>query len=306
MPCKNCKENPVIQLPNNPRKLCKTHFIRYFEKKALYTIKKFSLIAKNDKIIIALSGGKDSTSLLYLMNELSKKTRLFLLEAILIDEGIKGYRDKTKKDALAFCKKANIKLNIFSYKQEFGMTLDQMIRRSHQKPCTICGVFRRYLLNKYSRKLGFNKLATGHNLDDEAQSILMNQFRRNNQASARLGPITGMLESKSFIKRIKPFYLLTEKETAAYSFLKGFPITFTECPYALQGYRWDVRIWLNNIESKYPGTKHSIITSFLETLPLLKAHYKASAKLNSCTTCKEPTSKNICQACILLKELKHV
>ena len=303
MTCKNCKEKPVfVQISNVP--LCRQHFIRYFEKKVLYTIKKFSIINKNDKIVAALSGGKGSTTILYILNELSKKTRHFTLSALLIDEGIKNYRDKTKQDAIDFCKKNKISLEILSYKKDLGNTLDEMLKKVKQKPCSICGVFRRYLLNKGARNLHATKLATGHNLDDEAQSILMNQFRRNNETSARLGPITGILKDKQFIPRIKPLYLLTEKEVAIYAFLKQFPVTFTECPNAPQGYRGDVRIMLNQLESKYPGTKHSIVNTFLENLPYLKESCKTKSTLNYCKICKEPTSKEICQACVLLNEIK--
>jgi len=305
MPCKNCQEKPVfIQISNV--KLCKSHFIRYFEKKVLYTIKKFNLIQKNDKIVTALSGGKDSTTILYILNELSKKTRRFTISALLIDEGIRNYRDKTKEDAISFCSQYAIPLEIITYKKELGFTLDEMLKISKQKPCSICGVFRRYLLNKGARKLKANKLATGHNLDDEAQSILMNQFRRNNETSARLGPITGILDNKNFIRRIKPLYLLTEKETAIYAFLKNFPIQFTECPNAKQGYRNDVRNILNQMEAKYPGTKHSIVNTFLENLSNLKEHYSHQSSLSSCKKCGEPTSKEVCQACTLLEEIKSI
>lgn len=283
-------------------KLCKNHFIRYFERKVLYTIRKFSLIDAQDSIGVALSGGKDSTTLLYLLNELRKK-RKFSLAAILVDEGIAGYRNITMRDAIAFCQQQEIPLKIISYKEEFGMTLDEMLKISKQKPCSICGVFRRYLLNKGVRQLGFTKLATGHNLDDEAQSILMNQFRRNNETSARLGPLTGIQDHPGFVRRIKPLYLLTEKETAIYAFLKQFPITFTECPNARQGYRDDVRKILNQMEAKYPGTKHSIVNTFLETLPLLKQSYQDKIPIQRCRYCHEPTSREICQACVLLQEL---
>jgi len=303
MVCKNCQEKPVFTQISNV-KLCKQHFIRYFEKKVFYTIKKFNLINNKDKLVAALSGGKDSTTILYLLNELSKKTKHFTISALLIDEGIKNYRDKTKEDAIEFCRKNNISLEIVSYKNEIGFTLDEMLLRTQQKPCSICGVFRRYLLNKGARNLLATKLATGHNLDDEAQSILMNQFRRNNETSARLGPITGILEDKTFIRRIKPLYLLTEKEVAIYAFLKEFPVTFTECPNAKQGYRNDVRTMLNQLEAKYPGTKHSIVNTFLENLPNLKESYKKKSSLKYCKLCQEPTSKEICQACVLLEEIK--
>src|SRR3989344_263598 len=187
MSCKNCANNPVINLPNSNIYQCKKCFSKYFEKKVRKTIRIHKLIDKNDVIGIACSGGKDSMSTLSILNKILKPKNQKLI-ALSIDEGIEGYRnlDFLKR----FCKNNKIELHVFSYKKEFGNTLDKMLKLTNEKPCTICGVFRRYLLNTKAKKLGITKLATGHNLDDEAQTILMNQFRRNISASARLGPIT--------------------------------------------------------------------------------------------------------------------
>src|SRR3989344_5877347 len=289
MACKNCLNNPVIQLTNSSVKLCKSCFIKYFEKKALATIKSYKLVEKGDNIGVAVSGGKDSLTVLSILKKVRDKFTDIKLEAILIDEGIEGYRDKTIIDARKFCDDNKIKLHIFSYKNEFGSTLDNAKNKVALKPCTICGVFRRYLLNKYSRKLGFNKLATGHNMDDEAQSILMNQFKNNAEVSARLGPITGIKKDEKFIPRIKPLYLLTEKEVASYAFLKGLVTTFTECPNSFESYRGYVRDTLNDMEARFPGTKHGIVNSFLEMLPLLKKHYgKNASEIRTCSECGEP------------------
>jgi len=304
MPCKNCLEKPVINLTNNNVKLCKQHFIKYFERKVLNTIYKYKLISKGDKVGCAVSGGKDSLTVLSILTKLRDKTRIFDVEAIAIDEGIKGYRDKTLDDAKNFCKENNIKLNIFSYKDEFGDTLDNLLKKNKFKACSVCGPFRRYLLNKKSKELGFTKLATGHNLDDEAQTIIMNYFRRNLETSARLGPITGIVKDSRFIKRIKPLYFMTQKEVATYSFLKGLKSEFLECPYTSDSYRLDVMKILNEFEAKYPGTKHSIITSFMEILPMLREHFKGFIHINSCKNCGEPTSQEICQTCKIVEVLK--
>ncbi len=301
--CKICESKPVIILSNSNKGLCKTCFFKYFERKFNRTVSKFRLIETNEKIGVAISGGKDSLSLLYLLNKIKDKKR-FKIEALLIDEGIKGYRDKTMKDAKKFCKDLGIKLTIVSYKDEFGYTLDQMLKKLKIKPCSICGVFRRYLLNKYSVKLKFDKLATGHNLDDEVQTILMNQFRSNQETSARLGPITGIKDNEKFVRRIKPFYLITEKETTTYAYLKNFSIKFCECPNNTQAYRIEVRNFINNFEQKYPGTKHSIINSFIEILPSLKEKYRNHEEIKSCKQCKEPSSGEICQACEMRNKLK--
>ena len=298
MACKNCKTKPVIKLPNSNVQLCKNDFIKYFEKKVTKTIGKYKLIEKGDYVGVAVSGGKDSTSLLYILNKLAKKNN-FKVVGIAIDEGIKGYRDQTLKDLKDFCKKEKINLKIYSFKDEFKTTLDKLVKK--ERPCTICGVLRRTILNKKAKELKVNKLATGHNLDDEAQSVLMNQFRSNVKLSARLGPITGVVTDIRFIKRIKPLYFLTEKETTTYAFLKGFLGKYMECPYETDSYRASVRDMLNEFDGKYPGTKHNVISSFLEVLPLLKK--EAQGKIKSCSNCGEPCSQDVCQACKLIKRL---
>ncbi len=300
MSCKNCEKNPVIKLPNSNVYQCKKCFSRYFEKKVRKTIRIYKLIDKKDAIGVAASGGKDSMSTLYILNKILKPQNVRLI-AIAIDEGIEGYRNLTFLQN--FCKENKIELHTFSYKKEFGQTLDKMLKITKEKPCSICGVFRRYLLNTKAKQLGITKLATGHNLDDEAQTILMNQFRRNIAASARLGPITGVIEDKRFIRRIKPLYFLTEREIATFAFLNNLKDDYVECPNAAESYRCNLRDWLNEIEAKYPGTKHSIVNSFMEIQPILRKHLDLK-KIKACKICAEPCSQDICQACKLADKLK--
>jgi len=296
MGCNTCKTKPVIELINKDTKLCKKCFIRYFEKKVKKTIRNYNLIKSGDHIGVGVSGGKDSLTTLYLINEITKNNPKIKLSAILINEGIDNYREKTIKTAQEFCNKLNINLNIYSYKEEFGKKLDEVIKGKHA--CSVCGVLRRNLLNKYARENKVTKLATGHNMDDETQSILMNQFKNNIRVSARLGPITGIRDNPKFVRRIKPLYFVTEKEVATYAFLKGFLDKFTECPNNSDSFRNKVRDLINEFENKFPGTKHNIINSFIETLPLLKKEYsKNSHEIIECKTCGEPCSQNICRAC---------
>ena len=152
MVCKKCSEKPVIQLTNSPVQLCRSCFLRYFEKKTLKTIRKYGLINYKDHIVVALSGGKDSLSLLHILKKISVRKTDITLSALLIDEGIKDYRDKSIKDAKAFCKKQKIKLHIVSYKTEIKKTLDDLKKQFQDTiPCSMCGVLRRYLLNKHAR-----------------------------------------------------------------------------------------------------------------------------------------------------------
>jgi len=297
-----CSEKPVIQLPAG-EKLCKNHFTDYFESKVFKTIRQFELLDKEENLGVALSGGKDSLTVLHILNRLSQQNPKIKINAIAIDEGIHNYRDKTLEKAKEFCHENNIKLNIFSYKEEFGLTLDEMLKILDVKPCTVCGIFRRYLLNKKSRELKLTKLATGHNLDDECQSIMMNQMKNNIEGSARLGPKVGLLQHKDFVQRIKPLYLCTEKEVTTYAFVNGLLDEFNECPNVPQSFRAQVRDMLNDFENKFPGTKYSIVNSFLQTLPLLKKQFKNDA-IKVCVKCSEPSANDVCNACIYLEKLK--
>ena len=298
---KCCNEKPIIELVGS-EKLCKMHFNEYFENKVFKTIRQFDLIGKEENLGVAVSGGKDSLTLLYILKKLSEQNPKLKITAIAINEGIEGYRDKSLATAKEFCDKNNIKLNIYSYEKEFGMPLDNMLKTLDVKPCTICGIFRRYLLNKKSRGLGLTRLATGHNLDDECQSIMMNQFKNNIQASARLGPKVGVKENKSFVQRIKPLYLCTEKEVTTYAFINNLLDKFSECPNVAKSYRAQVRDMLNDFEQKFPGTKYSIVNSFLHTLPNLKQRFKGEA-VNYCTNCGEAASKDKCNACKFVDKL---
>ena len=298
-----CNQKPVIGLYSG-EKLCKTHFAGYFENKVFKTISQFDLIEKEENLGIALSGGKDSLTVLHILNRLSKQNPKIRINAIAINEGINGYRDKTLEKAMGFCQKNNIKLHIFSYKEEFGLTLDEMLKILDVKPCSICGVFRRYLLNKKSKELKLTKLATGHNLDDECQSIMMNQMKNNIQLSARLGPKGGLIQDEMFVQRIKPLYLCTEKEVTTYAFINGLLDDFNECPNVPQSFRASVRDMLNDLENSFPGTKYSIVNSFLQTLPLLKQKFK-DGSIKTCIKCKEPGANDVCNACFYLERLKR-
>ncbi len=310
MDCHKCNQKAVIALQHGG--MCKTHFIDYFEEKVFKTISKYKLLDHNDKICVAASGGKDSLTVLYLTKKYLERYHLphEQLFALAIDEGIKKYRAKTLIDLKKFCKEHNVKLELVKTKDVFGHTLDQAYPKvnkdTQKKPCNICGVWRRYLLNKYARTLGATKVVTGHNLDDEAQAIIMNLFKANTSLASHLGPISGLQNHKLFVQRVKPLYFCTEKETRLYALLKGFQVQFIECPYSKEGYRAQILDMLNNFEEKYKGTKQGIINSFLEILPLLKQKELAQeSSIKECTKCGEPSNQAACNACKIMEVLTH-
>ncbi|MDD5133538.1 MAG: TIGR00269 family protein [Candidatus Nanoarchaeia archaeon] len=279
MACKNCKSHPVIKLTNTNISLCKNCFIHYFEKKVFKNVRKYDLLDDCKTIGVAVSGGKNSLIVLCLLNKLVKQriSKNVKIIAIHIDEGIKNYSEIASKTLKQFCKINQIELKEYSIKNK---------KASPE-------IWVRYLLNKKARELKIERLATGHNLDAEAETIIMNQSRKDIERSARLGPITGFQTEKKFIPRIKPLYFILEQESEIYAKIKEF--RELKNPYLADSYRENIKKFLNEVESKYPGTKYNIINSFLEILPLLKNKFKT--KIVSCESCGEPCSNKICSAC---------
>jgi uncharacterized protein (TIGR00269 family) len=307
MKCSRCEKRAVYS--GQGQNYCKSHFLEYFESKVTKTISKYKLLKTGDKVCVATSGGKDSLAVLYMTNLYCKKYRIECF-ALVVDEGIKGYRDYTIEDLKVFCKIYNIRLHIVSFKEKFGDTLDNIQGKGlekNKKPCTVCGIFRRTLLNRAARELGATKLVTGHNLDDEAQSFMMNTLLGNMSHNASLGPITGLSDNDKFVPRVKPLYFMLEKETRLFALLKGFKVNFAECPNIKMSFRKVIRDELNIIENSLPGAKNGIVNSFLEILPLLKEHYrnkKQKKTFNYCKNCGDACSGEVCNSCKLEEELE--
>jgi uncharacterized protein (TIGR00269 family) len=296
MKCSVCGRKAVIELKHTRKAFCKEHFIDSFEKRVKSYVKKNHLVNKKDRIAVGVSGGKDSLTLLYLLSKWYPGQVL----AITIDEGIKGYRGHTIKIVENYVKKWGVEYVNVSFLEETGFSLDEMSKKLGGIPCSYCGIFRRYYLNKTAREAGATKLAIGHNLDDEAQSIIMNLFQHDFQRFARMGPIPGVARNKKFVVRIKPLRMVMEKETRAYFFLKGFPHRIWECPYLESAFRNTIRNLLNSYEAQSPGTKARIVSAYDKHVKSLK---EENLNVGFCERCGEPSSSNICRACMVLEEL---
>lgn len=289
-----CKNEPVVFVPYSKKHYCEKHFLLMFDKRFRKTVREFKMLKKGERVAVGLSGGKDSCALLHSLKNLNLPIEII---AVTIDEGIEGYRNKTLETAKNECKKLGIEQKIYQFKKEKGQTLDEIMEKKGDIPCSHCGVIRRYLLNKAARDIDADKLALGHNIDDIAQTVIMNIMRNEPSRLARFN--TPLITSSKFVERIRPFTRTPEKEIAIYCLLKEIDIDRVDCPYARFAFRANVRSMLNSMEEKYPGTKHKILNSFLEIEDALVSKYSKNAKIGYCKYCGEPTSKEICKFCLI-------
>ena len=275
--------------------LCREHFKEWLRKEARKELSNY--VSKSDVMAVAVSGGKDSTTLLDIANEWSREsgTEIF---AICIDEGISGYRDETLKFIRGFCG-SRIPLHIFSFAEEFGKTLDECLAmEGDARACTVCGTLRRYLLNKYSRQLGATCILFAHNLDDELQTLFMNLFAGNLPQISRKGELVGIIDHPQFVVRMKPLIHIPEKALATYALL-NYEIPDVECPYLGESSRTAAREFINSLESRSPGSKSRLMGLYLDRiLPALKPEaHRIHEDLKKCARCGEPSSKEVCKVC---------
>lgn len=290
----DCGKPAVIEQKYSGKALCSGCFLKSTDNRIRRTLKDNNMLARGDKVVVGHSAGKDSTLALHYLHRLSQKFPIEVV-AVTVDEGIKWYRKPSIKVSEKFCKERGIEHHTVSFRELFGFELDDVAGRGPKTPCAYCGVFRRRALNIAALDLKADKVAIAHNLDDEAQVILMNYLRGDIERSARLGPVSKPVR-KGFVPRIKPLRAIPERETLAYCLLQGLEIDNAECPYAPLAFRNEIRDLLNNFEEKYPGTKYAIVKGFDRLLPTLQKVY-SKRELNACKECGEPCSGRVCKAC---------
>ncbi|MCL2134491.1 MAG: TIGR00269 family protein [Candidatus Bathyarchaeota archaeon] len=262
----------------------------------------------NDRLAVAVSGGKDSLSLLHVLVKLQKYRPKTTLMAVTIDEGIQGYRDEALEITIKNCNTLNVPLHIVSFKELYGLTLDELITKIHAKgqteltPCAYCGVLRRRAINIAARNVKATKIATAHTLDDETQTTIMNILRGDINRLSKEKPITNKIHPM-LVRKIKPFCEIPENESALYAYIKKISFQDTPCPYASNALRNDIRIMLNNIEEKHTGTKFAISRAMKKLQPTIEQNI-INEDVKTCKKCKEPSSQELCKACEMLQQIK--
>jgi uncharacterized protein (TIGR00269 family) len=316
MQCDKCGADAVLHVAYSGLHLCSKHFQQSVESRVRRRIREDALLSDSatpddpETWLIGLSGGKDSVVLTQLLHETFAVDPRIELVALTIHEGIDGYRDASIEACLELTNELDIEHEVVSYAEEYDLEMDSVAESDplEMAPCAYCGVFRRDALSGYAEEHGADKLLTGHNLDDEAQTAMMNLLSGDIQQVAKhFDASLGSFEEREinddpFVPRAKPLRDIPEKEIALYAHLAGLPAHVAECPHASEAYRSEIQELLHDLEDDHPGTRHSIMSGYEELARLAAAAYRGGddEPHGECDRCGAPTSNEICRKCELV------
>jgi uncharacterized protein (TIGR00269 family) len=297
MKCKKCEKKAVIKLRAYNISLCALHFQEFFERRVSETIKRYKLISFEDKILVAVSGGKDSLNTWFLLKKLGYRA-----DGFHIDLGINEYSEKSREKTEKFAQKIKGNLRIVELKGELGFPLPYLAKKEGRKACAICGLIKRYLMNREALKGGYSAIATGHNLDDESAVLLSNLLNWKIGYLQRQSPSLPSWHPK-LAKKIKPLCEVTERESAAYAVLNQVNYIYEDCPFSIGATTIFLKDILNQIERRSPGTK---IRFYREFQQKGKGFFitEEESSLSECPICGMPTTHPPCAFCRLKNRLQ--
>ena len=300
MKCDKCENTAVYSRRYSGENLCSGCFSNSILHKAAKTISKYKMIKNNELVCVGVSGGKDSLVLLDILNKMSK-THNFRIFAVTIDEGIPGYRDEALKIVENFCTQLNIQYKTFSYKKIFDLTLTESLElRNDQKlsSCSICGTFRRRALDHAAKTINADTIATGHNLDDNLQTFLINILSGDAKKIGWMDPDT----SSNKVRKIKPLSEIYESEIVFYAFTNNLPFQTEPCPHMNEGIRTEIREFLNSLELNHDGIKNNMYRTILKISQFMNESNHKEKRM--CLVCGNQCTSRICSVCNMLTNLK--
>jgi tRNA-5-methyluridine54 2-sulfurtransferase len=307
MKCKKCGGKASINMRQHRLALCKEHYLEWIPEQTERFIKKYRMFTKEEKILVAVSGGKDSLALWDILTRLGYQADGLYL-ALGIDGGI-GYSDESQRLTEEFARANNLKLHVVSMQQDYGYpipVLAQVSHRGHGKPCAVCGLAKRHEMNRIARDLGYDVLATGHNLDDEAAVLFGNTLHWSSEYLLRQGPV--LPASDGLARKVKPLCRFYEREMTAYAIARGIEYIYDECPFAEGSQQIFYKEALNQLETARPGAKLTFYVSFLDAKKSGELFIEKDiqqAHLHPCPQCGQPTSTpDLCSFCRMIEKAK--
>ena len=307
MKCRKCENKASIHMRQHKLALCKEHYLEWVPEQTARFIKKYEMFTHYEKILVAVSGGKDSLSLWDILVRLGYQVDGLYL-GLGIDGGI-NYSHESQRLTEKFANENNLKLHVVDIEKEYGQSipvLSQISHRGHGKPCAVCGLAKRHEMNRIARDLGYDVLATGHNLDDEAAVLFGNTLTWSGEYLLRQGPV--LAGAEGLARKVKPLCRFYEREMTAYAISRGIEYIYDECPFADGSQSIFYKESLNLLETARPGAKLTFYLSFLEAKKSGKLFVERNvgrAELHPCPRCSQPTSTpDYCSFCRMIEKVK--
>ena len=292
--CRVCREPAIIDLPRHNANFCAEHLLQLCRRQVEKAIHDHEMLSTDDKILVAVSGGKDSLAVWDILLELG-----FQADGLYIGLGIGEYSDVSYDYTRQFADERGLKLTTIDLRAEYGYDVPTAAKVTKRVPCSACGLSKRHLFDKAALDGGYDVVVTGHNLDDEAAVLFGNTLRWDVEYLARQFPVLPARDG--FPKKVKPLVRLTEREMAAWCIVRGIEYQVEECPMALGNKHLAYKQALNEIERQSPGSKSAFYLNFVDKMaPLLAGRSQAAAgELRACDVCAAPTTGDVCAFCRL-------
>ena len=305
MHCAFCGKDAVYVRPYDKISLCIQHFNEQMRKRVQKTITRYKMLGRSDRIAIGVSGGKDSIALLDILATIEKDFPESELVVITIDEGIDKYREEGLHYAKKHVERLGLEHHIYSFKKDFGYELDEIIEILGERgkdreygACSYCGILRRKILNSAAKEIKADVLVTGHNLEDETETILLNIIRGDIQRLPRLNPTPRKIHH-SLVPRAKPFRSTPQAEIVMYCYLNELEYQEIQCPYAVEAYRGDVREFIIKTQEKQPMLAYNILRGQDKLISMIANSQEPMKTPKGCKSCGDATTGELCKACWL-------
>ncbi len=298
MKCRKCGGQAALELRRHNAAFCAPDFLEFFRNQVREAIRKHRMFTRQERVLVAVSGGKDSLALWdVLLDEGYDTTGLYL------DLGIFEYSVESKAKCEAFAARRGARLLVSRVAEEVGAPVPVIKQVTRRPPCSGCGLSKRYLMNRGALEQGMDVVATGHNLDDEAATLFGSVMHWQTDALPRQSPALASTHPK-LVRRVKPLYRLSEREAAAYAFLRRIDYIVEECPFAAGATSIAHKEILNRMEEASPGAKHNFLFGFLDKArPAFER--VAAVELRECARCGQVTTGTVCAFCKLADQVKR-